>query len=135
MLELKIDHIAYALQSETEVDRLATLFSATKPTQETVDDQQVIVYHLFMPLFSIELLVPMKDNHGSQRFLLKRPSPCFHHLALSCQDLSYGQAFFESIGYDFLYPNSRQGSNKKRINFLKPSSTNGVLIELCEQET
>ncbi|MFS0786359.1 hypothetical protein ABC345_08305 [Shouchella sp. 1P09AA] len=135
MLELKIDHIAYALQSEAEIDRFVELFSVEKPTREPVNDQLVIVYHLDMPLFSIELLVPMEDNHGLQRFLLKHPSPCFHHLALSCKDLSCGQAFFESIGYQFLYPESRQGSNKKRINFLKPNSTNGVLIELCEQET
>ncbi len=98
-------------------------------------EQQVTVYHVQVKSFSIELLLPFPENRSLQRYLARRASPCFHHLALLSSDLQSLQNCLEENGYEFIYEKAKTGSNRKRINFIKPACTSDVLIELCEHQT
>jgi len=39
----------------------------------------------------------------------------------------------ESEGFKFIHSSPKQGADNKRIAFLHPKSTNGILIELCQE--
>ena len=39
----------------------------------------------------------------------------------------------ESLGFEFISTTPKKGADNKMIVFLHPKTTNGVLIELCEE--
>ena len=56
-----------------------------------------------------------------------------HHLALAARDLPAALERLESQGARLIVREPRTGADSKRIAFLHPSSTAGVLIELVER--
>jgi len=38
----------------------------------------------------------------------------------------------EALGFEFISTTPKKGADNKRIVFLHPKTTNGVLVELCE---
>ena len=40
-----------------------------------------------------------------------------------------------SEGFELIHTEAKDGADNKKICFLHPKSTNGVLIELCQEKT
>jgi methylmalonyl-CoA/ethylmalonyl-CoA epimerase len=79
----------------------------------------------------IELLVPHQSGSPVGKFLSKR-GPGIHHICFAVDDLDATLARCKAAGLHLLDETPRMGAERKRIAFLHPKSTAGVLVELTE---
>jgi methylmalonyl-CoA/ethylmalonyl-CoA epimerase len=79
----------------------------------------------------VELLEPGNDATPVGKFMAKR-GPAMHHLCFSVADLDATLARCKKAGIRLIDEAPRVGAEGKRIAFLHPGSTGGVLIELSE---
>jgi methylmalonyl-CoA/ethylmalonyl-CoA epimerase len=80
----------------------------------------------------VELLEPKVPGSPVAKFLDKR-GPGIHHLCFAVPDLDAALARCRRAGIRLIDETPRQGAEGKRIAFLHPQSTGGVLIELTEE--
>jgi len=79
----------------------------------------------------VELLEADAPESPIGRFVAKR-GPGIHHLCFFVDDLDTALARCRAAGIRLIDESPRFGAEKKRIAFLHPASTAGVLIELSE---
>jgi methylmalonyl-CoA/ethylmalonyl-CoA epimerase len=79
----------------------------------------------------VELLEPERPGSPIAKFLEKR-GPGIHHLCFAVPDLEAALARCRQAGIRLIDEAPRAGAEGKRIAFLHPASTGGVLIELTE---
>ena len=79
----------------------------------------------------VELLEPEEAKSPIARFLEKR-GPGIHHICFSVDDLDAMLDRCRREGVQLIDEKPRVGAEGKRIAFLHPKSTGGVLIELSE---
>jgi len=79
----------------------------------------------------VELLEAESPDSPIGRFVSKR-GPGIHHICFSVDDLDAALERCKAAGIRLIDESPRVGAEKKRIAFLHPSSTAGVLIELSE---
>ena len=79
----------------------------------------------------VELLEPLTAESPVAKFLDKR-GPGIHHVCYRVPDLTAALAACRAAGYRLVDDVPRTGAHGKRIAFLHPKSTAGVLIELTE---
>ena len=56
-----------------------------------------------------------------------------HHIALQVESIEKEVKRLESLGFEFISTTPKKGADNKMIVFLHPKTTNGVLVELCEE--
>lgn len=79
----------------------------------------------------VELLQPASPESPVAKFLEKR-GPGIHHVCYRVPDLEAALAACRAAGYRLVDETPRTGAHGKRIAFLHPKSTAGILIELTE---
>ena len=79
----------------------------------------------------VELLEPAREDSPIARFLARR-GPGIHHVCFAVDDLDATLARCRSGGIRLIDDTPLVGAEGKRIAFLHPGSTGGVLIELSE---
>ncbi|MGI9078878.1 MAG: methylmalonyl-CoA epimerase [Gemmatimonadaceae bacterium] len=79
----------------------------------------------------VELLEARNPESPIAKFLEKR-GPGIHHICFAVPDLDAALARCRSAGIRLIDETPRTGAEGKRIAFLHPSATKGVLIELTE---
>jgi len=79
----------------------------------------------------VELLEAESPDSPIGRFVAKR-GPGIHHICFAVDDLDAALERCRAAGIRLIDESPRIGAEKKRIAFLHPSSTAGVLIELSE---
>ena len=80
----------------------------------------------------VELLEPASDDSPIGKFVAKRGGG-LHHVCFAVPDLDASLARCREFGIRLIDETPRQGAEGKRIAFLHPSSTSGVLVELTER--
>ena len=79
----------------------------------------------------VELLESESPDSPIGRYVAKR-GPGIHHICFAVDDLDATLERCRAAGIRLIDETPRIGAEKKRIAFLHPSSTSGVLIELSE---
>jgi methylmalonyl-CoA/ethylmalonyl-CoA epimerase len=79
----------------------------------------------------VELLEPGDSKSPVARFLEKR-GPGIHHICFSVDDLDATLERCRRAGIQLIDQKPRIGAEGKRIAFLHPKSTGGVLVELSD---
>ena len=79
----------------------------------------------------VELLEPKDEGSPIAKFLEKR-GPGIHHICFTVDDLDATLARCRQAGITLIDETPRLGAEGKRIAFLHPKSTGGILIELSE---
>jgi methylmalonyl-CoA/ethylmalonyl-CoA epimerase len=79
----------------------------------------------------VELLEAATPDSPIGRFLEKR-GPGIHHICFAVDDLDATLARCRAAGLRLVDDEPRRGAEGKRIAFLHPSATGGILIELSE---
>jgi methylmalonyl-CoA/ethylmalonyl-CoA epimerase len=129
----KISHIGIAVKDlERQVHLYRDLLGLELINEEVVEDQKVRVAMLRIGESTIELLSPTSPESPVAKFLEKRGEG-IHHVAYEVSDLPGQLAHLTAEGVDLIDKSPRDGAHGKRIAFLHPRSTFGVLTELCEQ--
>ena len=79
----------------------------------------------------VELLAPLRPDSPIGRFLERR-GPGIHHLCYRVADLDAALAACRSAGYRLVDEVPRTGAGGRRIAFIHPKATAGILLELTE---
>jgi methylmalonyl-CoA/ethylmalonyl-CoA epimerase len=93
-------------------------------------DGATIVSLPFGPV-DVELLQPQQPDGPVARFLARR-GPGIHHVCYRVPDLDRALNDCRRHGYQLVDEQPRTGAGGRRIAFLHPRSTSGILIELTE---
>ncbi len=79
----------------------------------------------------VELLCPERPDSPVARFLEKR-GPGIHHICYRVPDLDQALDRCKAAGYQLVDQVPRRGAGGRRIAFVHPRSTAGILLELTE---
>lgn len=79
----------------------------------------------------VELLAPLEAESPIARFLERR-GPGIHHICYRVTDLDAALAACKAAGYRLVDESPRRGAGGRRIAFIHPKSTAGILLELTE---
>lgn len=132
-MELPLDHVAIAVRSIATVQPLfESLVGAESSTRESLPAEFVDVAFIGTGPGRIELLEPTTAGSAVARFLERR-GPGLHHLAYRVPDLAATLHRLEAAGVALIDRTPRAGAHGRRVAFLHPGSTAGVLIELVEE--
>ena len=97
--------------------------------QETADGAKIV--SLRFGSTDVELLEPSDPASPIAKFLAKR-GPGIHHVCYRVADLDAALKRCQTAGYRLIDGTPRRGAGGRRIAFLHPKSTNGILLELTE---
>lgn len=98
---------------------------------EDVPDQESIVAFLPTGESEIELVKPTTDTSGVAKFLQKRGAG-MHHICLEVDDIDAMLAHLKTKGVQLINETAIHGTGGKKIAFIHPKSTAGVLVELYQ---
>jgi methylmalonyl-CoA/ethylmalonyl-CoA epimerase len=79
----------------------------------------------------VELLAPRDADGPIARFLARR-GPGIHHVCYRVADLDSALAACRAAGYQLIDEIPRTGAGGRRIAFVHPKATAGILLELTE---
>ena len=79
----------------------------------------------------VELLAPIKPDSPIARFLTKR-GPGIHHICYRVANLDAALDACRAAGYRLVDDVPRIGAGGRRIAFVHPAATAGILLELTE---
>ncbi len=81
----------------------------------------------------IELLESTTPDGVIAKFIEKKGEGT-HHLAFEVEDIQLEMERLKNEGFVLLNNQPKPGADNKLVAFLHPKSTNGVLIELCQEK-
>ncbi|WP_203256558.1 methylmalonyl-CoA epimerase [Hyunsoonleella ulvae] len=129
----KIEHIGIAVKSLKESNRLfAKLFGKTEYKIEAVETEGVNTSFFRVGNNKIELLEATEEDSPIAKFIEKKGEG-IHHIAFDVDDIETEIKRLQSEGFTVLNKTPKKGADNKLVAFLHPKSTNGVLIELCQE--
>ncbi len=128
----KIEHIGIAVKSLEESNVLfAKLFGNPPYKEEEVESEGVKTSFFMNGPNKIELLEATNANSPIAKFLEKKGEG-IHHIAFDVEDIESEVERLKGEGFVILNDKPKKGADNKLVVFLHPKSTNGVLIELCQ---
>lgn len=129
----KIEHIGIAVKDMEQSELLfSRLLNKPPYKRESVDSEKVITSFFEIGNSKIELLASTDEHSPISRFLSKNKEGV-HHIAIDVPDIYSEIERLKSAGFEILNEIPKQGADNKLICFLHPRSTNGVLIEICQE--
>ncbi len=130
---LKIEHVGIAVNDLEKSNLLYTALLGIKPYKtEIVEQEGVNVSFFTSGETKIELLQATNENSPIAKFIAKKGEG-IHHLAFAVEDIVASMAELKKSGFELLSDTPKRGADNKLICFLHPKTTNGVLIELCQE--
>lgn len=130
---LKIEHIGIAVKNlATSNDLFKKLFSTEQYKIEDVQSENVNTSFFKIGDTKIELLEATNANSAIAKFIEKKGEGV-HHIAFEVEDIHAEMKRLIDEGFVLLNEQPKKGADNKLICFLHPKSSNGVLIELCQE--
>lgn len=128
----KIEHIGIAVKDLAEANKTyAQLFGKEAYKQEAVESEGVITSFFEVGPNKIELLEASKSDSPIAKFIEKRGEG-IHHIAFAVNDIRKEMERLKQEGFTLLNAEPKMGADNKWVAFVHPKTTNGVLIELCQ---
>jgi len=126
-----IDHLGIAVKSLAEARRFYERMGLRIVGEEIVQHEGVRLAMVPLGESRIELLEALHADTPIGRFLAKRGEG-LHHVAIRVDDLNATVEKLKSEGTRFISDEIKVGAGGHLYVFVHPSSTGGVLLELCE---
>jgi methylmalonyl-CoA epimerase len=130
---VKVDHFGIAVKSLAEARRFYEELGLSCTGEEIIEEQKVRA--AFMPLGETRLeLLESTDPQGPIGKFLEKHGPGLHHVCIEVPDVEKALRSLEAKGYALINRSPRTGAGGRKVAFVHPKSTGGVLIELTEKE-
>jgi methylmalonyl-CoA/ethylmalonyl-CoA epimerase len=131
----KIEHIGIAVKSLKDSNKLfESLFGKSHYKIESVESEGVNTSFFKLGESKIELLEATNDDGPIAKFIAKKGEG-IHHIAFDVDDIEAEIERLKKEGFIVLNEKPKKGADNKLVAFMHPKSTNGVLIELCQEIT
>jgi len=129
----KIEHIGIAVANLEEATLIyERLFGAPAYKEEEVASEGVKTAFFKNGPNKIELLEAINPESPLAKFIIKKGEG-IHHIAFEVEDIESEISRLKEEGFIVLNEIPKKGADNKWVVFLHPKSTNGVLIELCQE--
>lgn len=131
---MKIEHLGIAVKSLGISDDLfRKLLGKENYKQESVEREGVTTSFYQTGESKIELLEATNPESPIAKFIEKKGEG-IHHIAFGVEDIYSEIARLKNEGFIFISEEPKEGADNKLVVFLHPKSTNGVLVELCQEK-
>lgn len=129
----KVEHIGIAVKDlETSNELFSKLFNQEPYKSETVESEGVTTSFFQMGETKIELLEATQEDSPIAKFIAKKGEG-IHHIAYDVEDIEAEMKRLSEAGFILLNETPKKGADNKLVCFLHPKTTNGVLVELCQE--
>lgn len=129
----KIEHIGIAVTSiEKSNELFSRLLGATPYKSEKVEGEGVMTSFFQTGESKIELLEALNPESPIAKFIAKKGEG-IHHIAFDVTDIHAEMKRLKAEGFILLSEEPKRGADNKLVCFLHPKSSNGVLVELCQE--
>lgn len=130
----KIEHLGIAIKNLENSDHLFAKLIGTEPyKQESVEREGVKTSFFMVGDSKIELLEATNEESPIAKFIEKKGEG-IHHIAFAVDDIFAEITRLKAEGFVFISEVPKNGADNKLVVFLHPKSTNGVLVELCQEK-
>lgn len=130
---IRVEHIGIAVRNLETANVVFTRLFGTGPYKaESVDAESVNTSFFRVGETKIELLEATRAESPIAKFLAKKGEGV-HHIAYEVADIRTEMLRLKEEGFVLLNEDPKPGADNKLVCFLHPQSTNGVLIELCQE--
>jgi methylmalonyl-CoA/ethylmalonyl-CoA epimerase len=131
----KVDHVAIAVPDlEKAIALYKSLLGKDPEHIEEVAEQKVRAAFFAVGDTNLELLFPSSTDSPISKFLEeKKGRSGLHHICLEVSGLEEHLRALKNQGIQLIDEKPKIGAHGKRIAFVHPKSTGGVLIELSER--
>lgn len=131
---LKIEHLGIAVKKlEQSIPLFEQLLNTPCYKTEKVDAEGVNTAFFKIGESKIELLEATKAESPIQKFVDKKGEG-IHHIAFEVENIEAEMKRLSALGFELLNTIPKPGADNKLVCFLHPKTTNGVLIELCQEK-
>lgn len=129
----KIEHIGIAVKNLQESNLLfEKLLGVSAYKEEEVASEGVKTSFFMNGPNKIELLEATNPDSPIAKFIEKKGEG-IHHIAFDVENIESEIVRLKKEGFIVLNETPKKGADNKLVAFLHPKSTNGVLIELCQE--
>ena len=129
----KVEHIGIAVKNlEASKKLFESLLNTPCYKIESVESEMVSTAFFKVGDTKIELLETTNPEGAIGKFIEKRGEG-LHHIAYEVADIHAEIKRLKAAGFVFTRQEPFRGADNKMVIFLHPKSTNGVLIELCQE--
>ncbi|WP_020605947.1 methylmalonyl-CoA epimerase [Spirosoma spitsbergense] len=128
-----VEHIGIAVRDLTASNALFTsLLNVAPYKSEAVEAEGVLTSFFQVNKTKVELLEATNPDSPIAKFLEKKGEG-IHHIAFEVDDIEAEMERLKNDGFTLLNDVPKRGADNKLVCFLHPKTTNGVLIELCQE--
>jgi methylmalonyl-CoA/ethylmalonyl-CoA epimerase len=130
---IRIEHIGIAVKDlQTSVSLFEQLLSTPCYKTEEVASENVKTAFFKTGESKIELLEATAEGSAISKFIDKKGEG-IHHIAFEVDNIEAEMKRLAALGFELLNSAPKQGADNKLVCFLHPKTTNGVLVELCQE--
>jgi len=129
----KIEHIGIAVKDIEKSNTLfASLFGEEHYKTEDVLSEGVKTSFFQVGPNKIELLEASNPDSPIAKFIEKKGEG-IHHIAFAVDNIESEIERLKNKGFTIINETPKKGADNKLVVFLHPKSTNGILVELCQE--
>ena len=130
----RIEHIGIAVNDLDESVKIYTaLLGKEAYKYEEVKSESVKTAFFQVGESKIELLQATDPSSAIGKYLKKNKNG-FHHVAFEVEDIEEEISRLVSEGFQMIHKEPKDGADNKRIAFLHPKSSDGLLVEICQEK-
>ncbi len=130
---IRVEHIGIAIKEMGKANQLfESLLGIKNYKMEEVKSESVTTSFFKSGETKIELLEATDETSPISKFIAKKGEG-IHHISFETDDIIAEMNRLKSLGFELLSDVPKKGADNKLICFLHPRSTNGVLVELCQE--
>jgi methylmalonyl-CoA/ethylmalonyl-CoA epimerase len=128
--DARVAHIGIAVPALADAVAFYRDVLRLEPSPPVTTDGAVIV-SLHLGDVEVELMEPVTPDGPVAKFIQKR-GPGIHHICFRVPDLERALDQCRRLGYQLVDEAPRPGAGARRVAFIHPKSTGGILLELTE---
>jgi methylmalonyl-CoA/ethylmalonyl-CoA epimerase len=130
----KIEHLGIAVKNiDASIKIYESLLNTPCYKLEEVESEGVKTAFFQLGESKIELLEATNEASPIAKFIEKKGQG-IHHIAFDVADIHAEIKRLESEGFELIHKTPKDGADNKIIAFLHPKSTDGILVELCQDK-
>jgi len=130
----KIEHLGIAVDDINESLKVyENLLGTSCYKEEIVESEGVKTAFIRVGESKIELLQATNSTSAIAKFLTKSRKG-FHHVAFEVDDIDKELKRLLALDFTLIHTTPKDGADNKKIAFLHPKSTEGLLVELCQEK-
>lgn len=131
----RIEHLGIAVESlELAIPLYEALLNTVCYKQEAVLSEGVKTAFFQVGASKIELLEASLPDSPIAKFIAKN-GPGFHHVAFEVENIEVELDRLQKAGFQLIHERPKDGADNKKIAFLHPKATNGLLVEICQEKS